>query len=626
MAHENAPKTKDAAHATADKPQKEKPDLKALGFKAGIEIHQRLATHEKLFCHCPTKIREDAKVSGTLTRRLRAVAGELGQIDPAAAFEAARRKTFIYQLIPENTCLVEQDEEPPRELNRQALKDGLVVAKMLDAKAMDEVHVMRKTVADGSATSAFQRTALIALDGHVETSHGRVSIPTICIEEESSGIVSRAGDEVTYRLDRLGIPLIEIATGPDLKDGAHVQETAEKIGRLLRATGFVQRGLGTIRQDINVSIAGGARCEIKGAQQLEDLAALTENEALRQHCLLQIAEELKRRGLKGVAFGKPHGVSHVFSNAKTFLSQPIKEGKATAMAIKLLFAKGLLGRELMPNHRFGTELSDYAKAKSGIKGIVHCDEDPAKYGLKPDDFTAIFKELDCIEDDGWAVVVADELTAVRALHAVFERCYTLDVPKETRKAEGQISTFMRPLPGAARMYPETDVLPVAVSVAEWEALELPKTADERKSDYEKMGLPAEMADRLVKSSEWELFDRLAATADAKTIAWLLLEAKPALRRQGVNVDLPADRMQDLLKLYAGQSVTRAALSDLYALASKEPLADVFQLARTAKLARIGGPELAKLAEELQGNFGEIMKRYRLQVDAGELKALLEKKK
>ncbi|MBI2445373.1 Glu-tRNA(Gln) amidotransferase subunit GatE [Candidatus Micrarchaeota archaeon] len=615
----------------------EKPDLQKLGFKAGIEIHQRLATDEKLFCHCPTRIREDAYAYGTLKRRLRAVAGELGTVDPAAAFEAARRKTFTYQLISENTCLVEQDEEPPRGLNQQALRCGLVMAKMLHAQPMDEVHVMRKTVADGSATSAFQRTALVAMDGHVETSKGIVTIPTVCIEEESSGIVTRVSDEVTYRLDRLGIPLIEIATGPDLQDGAHVQETAEKIGRLLRSTGFVQRGLGTIRQDINVSIADGTRVEIKGAQQLEDLAALAENEALRQHNLLQIAAELKRRGVKNadfanphgvtrLAFGKPHGVSHHFTHAKAFLSQPIAEGKAVAMAIKLLFTKGLLGKELMPNHRFGTELSGYAKAKAGIKGIIHCDEDPVKYGLTQDDFNNISNELDCIEDDGWAVVVADELTAVRALHAVFDRCYTLEIPKETRKAEGRISTFMRPLPGAARMYPETDVLPAYVSTAEWDALPLPKTADERKADYEKLGLASDMAERLVRSNEWELFDQLAGKTEAKTLAWLLLEVKPALRRAGVDVNQPAERVAALLQLYSEEKITRAALQDLFALASKEPQADLEKMVHTAKLARIRGPALKKLADEWGGNFGEVMKRYRLQVDAGELKGLLEKKK
>jgi len=625
MANEKSSQTGPARLPSIKTPT-EKPDLKAWGFRSGIEIHQRLATDEKLFCHCPTKIHEDAQPSGTLKRRLRAVAGELGQVDPAAAFEAARKKTFLYQLIPENTCLVEQDEEPPRGLNRQALQCGLVVAKMLQAQAMDEVHVMRKTVADGSATSAFQRTALIAVNGRLETSQGRVGIPTVCIEEESSGIVTREGDEVTYRLDRLGIPLIEIATGPDLKDGAHVRETAEKIGLLLRSTGFVQRGLGTIRQDINVSITGGTRVEIKGAQQLEDLAALAENEALRQHRLIQIAAEMKRRGLQSVAFGKPHGVSHHFKSAKAFLAQPIAEGKAQAWAIKLLFAKGLIGKELMPDHRFGTELSDYAKAKAGIKGIIHCDEDPTKYGLTQDDFEGISQELDCIENDGWAIVVADESTAIRALHAVFDRCYTLEVPKETRKAEGQISRFMRPLPGAARMYPETDVLPVAVTTADWNGLALPKTADERRADYGKMGLAPDMAERLVRSSEWELFDELSNVAEPKTVAWLLLEVKPALRRQGVDVDLPPERLRALLELYAEEKVTRAALQDLFALASKEPAADIGKLSHAASLNRIRGMDLDQLANEMKGNFGDIMKRYRLQVDAGELKNLLEKKK
>ncbi|MBI5226159.1 Glu-tRNA(Gln) amidotransferase subunit GatE [Candidatus Micrarchaeota archaeon] len=649
--------------------QKERLDLQKLGFKSGIEIHQRLATREKLFCRCPAAIQDEAPVSGTLLRKLRAVAGELGVVDPAAAFEAARHKTFTYQLIAENACLVEQDEEPPAGLNKQALNMALTVSKMLNAQALDEIHVMRKMVADGSATSAFQRTALVALNGRIQTSLGDVAIPTICIEEESSGIVSRESDSVIYRLDRLGIPLIEIATDASLQSGAHVAETAEKIGRLLRSAGFAQRGLGTIRQDINVSIAGGTRVEIKGAQQLEDLAALAENEALRQHHLLQIAAELKRRGVNNtqtdaqknaqtgaehrtqenphgvgkVAFGKPHGVSHHFKKAKSFLSQPIAEGKAVAMAIKLLFCKGLLGREIMPNHRFGTELSDYAKSKTGIKGIIHCDEDPTKYGLTPEDFKLISKELDCIEDDGWAIVVADELNAVKALHAVFDRCYTLEIPKETRKAEGQVSHFMRPLPGAARMYPETDVLPVVVTGAHVDGLELPKTTEERIANYIAKGLAPDMADRLVKSSEWELFDQLtkgsggtnstnaadgtnAKNADAKTVAWLLLEVKPTLRRAGVDVNIPQERMAAVLRLFSQGYITRAAVPDVLTLVAKEPNEhDAQKLAKAANLLRIRGTDLEKLCREHQNSFPDIIKRYRLQVDAGELKGLLEKK-
>ncbi len=593
-------------------------DLHKLGFKSGIEIHQRLATSQKLFCHCPTKISEDAKPDGALTRKLRAAAGELGKVDPAAAFEASRKKTFEYQLFSENTCLVEQDEEPPTPLNPEALRCALVVAKILNAKPLDEVHVMRKTVADGSAVSAFQRTALVAVNGYLETPKGRVEIPTVCLEEESSGIVERTEGKVVYRLDRLGIPLVEIATDASLKDGSHVRETAEKIGLLLRSTGFVQRGIGSIRQDINVSIREGARVEIKGAQQLEDLKALAENEALRQEKLAEIRDELQRRGMKGVAFGKPHGVSHIFAKAKPFLSKPLQEG-AMALAIKLLFCKGLIGKEIMPGHRFGTELSDYAKAKTGINGLVHCDEDPQKYGLTKEDFDAISKELDCIEDDGWAVVVADETTAIRALRAAFERCFTLEIPNETRRAEGMTSKFMRPLPGAARMYPETDVMPVCVTAEEWAALQLPKTTDERKKEYLSLGLGEEMAEKLVRSQEWEMFEQLSGTANPKTVAWVLLDVKPSLRRQGMDA-IETEKLTEVLALEKAGKITKAAISDLLALASKEKEVGAERLAEAANLTRITGSKLKALAESL-GSFNEVMKRHRLRVDAGELKEI-----
>lgn len=255
-------------------------DYASLGFKAGIEIHQQLETH-KLFCACPSVV-HDGEPEFIIHRQLFASAGESGEIDKAAAYESAKRRTYHYEGRSTSSCLVEIDEEPPHEINEEALHTVLLVAKLLHASIVDTVIIMRKVVIDGSNVSGFQRTALVATDGYIETSKGKVSIPTICLEEESAKKIREDKDSVTYRLDRLGIALIEIATGPQLQDPEHVQEAAKIIGSALRATGKVKRGIGTIRQDVNVSIAKGARVEIKGFQDLRSIPKVVEYEVERQ--------------------------------------------------------------------------------------------------------------------------------------------------------------------------------------------------------------------------------------------------------------------------------------------------------------------------------------------------------
>jgi len=619
-------------------------DLQKLGFKSGLEIHQRLDTN-KLFCGCycdPNKPLPSGTTS-TIRRRLRAVVGELGQVDRAASFETAREREFEYVVPNSVACLVETDDEPPHEINRDALAVALQVALLLNAKPVDEIQVMRKTVVDGSAVSGFQRTALIATGGFIETSKGKVGIPTICLEEESAGIVEKKAEKsadgrekevAVYRLDRLGIPLVEIATDATITDGGHARETAEKIGALLRATGKVQRGLGTIRQDLNVSIAEGGRCEIKGAQELKDLEALVDGEARRQAGLVEIRKELQERKASLPASPQIKSVSDSLNGVKEgFVSKMLASG-AVAMGIRLEGFAGLLGKELLPDHRFGTELSDYAKAAAGVKGIIHSDEDPEKYGFDGETVAGIMKELGTTKNDAWVLVVADEATAARALGAVFERAGMAlrEVPKETRRAEGVSSHYMRPLPGGARMYPETDAPSFVVKKAWVDELEksLPKRSEERLEHYRQLGLNDELAVRLAKSSQFLAFEALVAEsgAGATMVATALLETIPSLRREGVAVDLVkiAD-FAAVLRLYSEDRITRVAVSEfLRNLAKGVPLS---VLEKDASLLKFGEKILKEKIAGLKKEgiakdrlFAEAMRRYRLNADAAGLKKAL----
>ena len=265
-------------------------DYDSLGLMVGIEIHQQLDTKHKLFCYCPTSHRDVKESNFEFFRYLRLKRSEMGEEDRAAKEEVERSKKFIYKFY-DTTCLVEADEEPPREINKEALKIAIQIAKMLNMEFVDEVHVMRKIVIDGSNTTGFQRTALVAFDGDLDG----VGIATLCVEEEACRKIEDRGDYVVYSLDRLGIPLVEIGTYPDIKSPKQAKEVAAKLGMILRSTGKVKRGLGTIRQDVNISIKDGARVEIKGVQTLEILDKIVEYEVIRQVNLLKIRDELKKR-------------------------------------------------------------------------------------------------------------------------------------------------------------------------------------------------------------------------------------------------------------------------------------------------------------------------------------------
>jgi Glu-tRNA(Gln) amidotransferase subunit E-like FAD-binding protein len=254
-------------------------DYEKIGFKSGLEIHQQLNTN-KLFCNCPSLLRSD-NPHFEIKRKLHAIAGESGEVDEAVRHEADIGKEFFYQGYNDTTCLVEIDEAPPEEINLDALKIGLQIALLLNCEIIPVTQIMRKTVIDGSNTGGFQRTLLIAKNGFIETSFGRVGIDTVAIEEDACRIVERSDKKVVYRLDRLGIPLVEIATSPDMKNPLQVKEAALHLGEILRACN-VKRGIGTIRQDVNVSISGHPRVEIKGFQEPKMFEITIDKEIERQ--------------------------------------------------------------------------------------------------------------------------------------------------------------------------------------------------------------------------------------------------------------------------------------------------------------------------------------------------------
>ncbi|MFB6203362.1 MAG: Glu-tRNA(Gln) amidotransferase subunit GatE [Candidatus Nanohaloarchaea archaeon] len=512
-------------------------DYDELGFRCGIEIHQQLATETKLFCDCPVDLQDEA-ADRQVSRYLKSVTGETGERDEAAEVEAQKSTKFVYNYYRRNNCLVELDEEPPHEMDEEALETALTFARMVDAEVPEEIQVMRKMVVDGSNTSGFQRTAMVGLDGELEVEKGKVSIEDIELEEESAGIHSRGEEKAVYDLNRLGVPLIEIGTDASIKDPEHAEQVAKELGMLLRSTGKARRGIGTIRQDVNVSIEGGARVEIKGFQDVDNLEKLIRNEVLRQKNLLEIGEELP-----GEHHAVVREVSDVFRGTENQIVSTVLENDGAVHALRLPDLAGRMKQKISGERYLAKELVDYAKSR-GVQGILHTDEDLGNYGLE-DEFEELAEELDKGEDDVIAVIAAPEEKAENAAEAVRERAeklYTGEIPEETRDAEQNFTTsYMRPLPGSARMYPETDIPAIQVTDQRIREIDqdLPDTLDEKYERYsEEIG--EELARQIVYSEDLQMFERFTERAETKLVANVLTNYLPRLESD----DVPVERLED----------------------------------------------------------------------------------
>ena len=575
-------------------------DYRSLGLVCGIEIHQQLDSNCKLFCGCPTKLREVGDSNFEFFRYLRPSRSELGEIDKAALEEVLVSRKFIYKSY-DTTCLVEADEEPPREVNPEALEISLIIARLLKMRIVDELQTMRKTVIDGSNTSGFQRTAYVASDGHIDTSCGKVGIGILCLEEEAARIIEDRGDELVFSLDRLGIPLVEIGTAPDIVSPAHARESAQILGMVLRSTGRVKRGLGTIRQDVNVSIKGGARVEIKGVQELNLIDRIVEMEVQRQVNLLEIRDELQRRGANVDC--QITDVTGIFSaTGSKVIKSSLKSGGVVLACLLRGFAE-LVGREVQPGRRLGTELSDRAK-RAGVGGIFHTDELPA-YGITAEEVRAVRSLLKASDQDCVVMVTAPAGRAEMGLQGAAARAREAiaGVPEETRRAlPDGASEYMRPLPGSARMYPETDVPSVVIDEGMLQSLVLPELFAERSARFEReYGLNQELSKVMAASPNYLLFEEILERYDvAPSIVVRALETIPIeLTREGVSLaSLTDQHYLDCFALVCDGRVAKEGLVDLLRAMAKNPQISAADASLNAGLAGVDKSEVENVVHSI----------------------------
>jgi len=581
-------------------------DYRKIGLKVGLEIHQQLSSTEKLFCACKTQLfKEEPEI--TFLRKLRPTQSELGQTDPAAFFEFQKGLRILYEANRETACLVEMDEEPPHDLNRQALETSLVVALMLEADPVHEIHVMRKTVIDGSNTTGFQRTCVVAFNGKVEVHGKTVPIQHVGLEEDAARKMGEDKNTLRYRIDRLCIPLVEVATAPAIQTPKQAGEVALAIGRILRATGMVRRGLGTVRQDLNISIAKGALVEIKGVQELELVSLVVENEVQRQLNLLEIKTEMLKRRAKGADFRLEYvDVTDVFADTNCkVIHNALKKGKK-ALAIKLPSFKGLLKRELAPGVRLGSEMADRARFWGRVGGIFHTDELPA-YGITNEEADKLKRAMKTKQGDAVVFVVDVPENASDALQAVYDRAKEAlsEVPQETRAARPDGTTrYMRPRPGAARMYPETDVpaIPIPEDYIDSLREHLPELPDQRMRRFiESYGLNKKLAKQVLDSRYGKLFEQAVkeSRVSPTTIAVTLTETVKALKREGAQIENVSRRQfLELFHLLGLEKVAKEAASDIIAWLSERRKAKVIDAVQALGLKMLSAEELENIVDRV----------------------------
>ena len=622
-------------------------DPESLGFMCGIEVHQQLATG-KLHSRQPGEL-HDITIE-TLPedwqryyRKLRSSSGEGGAVDVAARFEARRNRSFVYCQAP-NAGLIELDEQPPLPHDKNALDISLTVSGMLGAHPVPLLQTMRKTVVDGSNTSGFQRTTLVATDGVLETDGGPVGIDVLCLEEDSArkldSQLTPSGEVVTWNLDRLGIPLIEIATAPDVKTPDHAKQTSIALGRTLRDTRRVRRGLGSIRQDLNVSIMCGDRVEIKGCQDLEWIPRIIRCEMARQLHFYRLANQLRemhslpplpndRREESESISDKvskllPLKLVDVSSGFSSCDAKRVKQGLAdnsVMLALPLPGFSGLIGTKEFDADgaqipRLGRELAGAAKL-AGVAGVYHSDELPA-YGIEQEFVDSTREALDGC--DAFVLCLAPKWQAELALESVLNRARLAfeRIPQEVRNVvirkgspEDGTTTPMRPLPGGARMYPETDIPPLSISQDTWQKVieNLPMTQDERRSRLNNYDISGDQLKQLLSRELDDHFVSHSQGLPQKAWATMLLENEGDIGLMALVLaakeagHVTREGMQTLLAEFEGQNPTIDQLSSKAEELGLKP-ADASDLADI--VANVVSGRLDFIKERGMGAMGPLM--------------------
>lgn len=520
-------------------------DYETVGFKSGLEIHQQLFTTKKLFCRCPAG-KYSERYDAEILRHMRPTLSELGEYDGTALMEFKTKKDILYRINRESVCTYEMDDTPPFLINDDALDFALECGLLFDCSMVDELHIARKQYLDGSIPTGFQRTAIFALDGKIPYKNRTIDIVQMSIEEDSCREVSDTGHLRVYRTDRLGMPLIETVTGPDMRTPFEVAEVAEICANIVRSTGKVRRGIGAAREDVNVSVEGGTRIEIKGVPKIGRIPHLTYNEAMRQWNLLRLREELHRRGITKETFeAKVDDITRIVKKAHY---QPIRTATDQGLLVKCIVLRsyaGLLRWQTQTDTYFSKEISDRVRViacLTNIPNIIHSDSKGDT--LTSADWQNIKRTVSATDNDTMVLVWGNEVDADMASKEIIIRAKeaTIGVPSETRQAlRDGTNGFERILPGADRMYPDTDLPPTRITEDRLKKfrLNLPEHFWDREKWYRELGIPEDTIRELSISKFAKLFKFVVEEwkIDSTFAAVALIQFPKRLSKNGTAISL-----------------------------------------------------------------------------------------
>ncbi|NWG27582.1 MAG: Glu-tRNA(Gln) amidotransferase subunit GatE [Ignavibacteriaceae bacterium] len=539
-------------------------DYQTVGFKSGLEIHQQLLTDKKLFCRCPAGIYSE-NYDAEILRHMRPTLSELGEYDGTALMEFKTKKEIIYRINRNTVCTYEMDDTPPFLINEEALDIALGIGMLYNCKLVDELHIARKQYLDGSIPTGFQRTAIYAVDGWIPYKDRKVKIVQMSIEEDSCREVADYSHNRIYLTDRLGMPLIETVTGPDMKHPNEVAEVAWICAKLVRSTHKVRRGIGAARQDVNVSVDGGTRIEIKGVPKIGMIPLLTHNEAMRQWNLLKLREELRKRGITAETFqAKDYDITTLIRKPHYVPLKNAVEAKLKISCVVLKGFKDLLRWQTQTDTYFSKEISDRLRViacLTTIPNIIHSDSRTDT--ITSSDWLKVKKFVEATDDDTLVIVWASDNDIQTAVNEIIIRAKeaTIGIPSETRQALSDgTNGFERILPGADRMYPDTDLPPKKIDAERINKIKswLPEQFWKRQAWYKELGIPADTIDELSISKYAELFKKAVNEwkINPVTAAVVLIQYPKRLSRSGYVIDsINEEMLSSILKAYADRKLT-----------------------------------------------------------------------
>jgi len=540
-------------------------DYAEVGFRSGLEIHQQLLTEKKLFCRCPAGRYSD-KYDAEILRHMRPTLSELGEYDGTALMEFKTKKEIIYRINRETVCTYEMDDTPPFMIDEHALDIALGVAMLYSLNLVDELHIARKQYLDGSIPTGFQRTTIVGVNGWIPYKDRRISIVQLGLEEDACREVSDVGHRRTYLTDRLGMPLIETVTGPDMRTPQEVAEVAQLCRRLVRSTGDVRTGIGAAREDVNVSVRGGTRVEIKGVPRIPRIPLLTYYEAMRQWNLLRLRDELRGRGITPDTFkSETEDVTRLLLKTSY---QPIRDALDAGLMAGCVVLRGfhdLLNWQTQTNTRFSREISDRVRVVAcltKLPNIVHSDS--FSETISSAEWLTVRKAVKATKDDTLVIVWGgreDAKTGAQEI-AIRAREAATGIPSETRQAlRDGTNGFERILPGPNRMYPDTDLPPKQVTAERLETIRrrLPVPIWTRESWYRQIGVPTDVVEPLAASRLAGLFEVLVKDWKISPIAAsvALVQFRKRLKKKGLDVRrLDEDSLRGIFAFFRDRKISR----------------------------------------------------------------------